>query len=129
MAGKEKDLSSFIIEFFSSRETIGFLCGFLMSVLFVIWLILPRKKKGNDQSVVEEIHLPVGKKKRQEDQGLSRKQLLRRAEIKKLEIQFSHPSLAGHLRGHQECLTDLSFDDKGRYLVTASKGNVCSMFE
>ena len=120
MAGKEQDLASFVIEIFSSRETIGFLCGFLMSVVFVIWLILPRKKK---ESEPEEIIAPVGKKrKQQEEQGLSKKQLIKKAENRKLEIQFSHPSLAGHLRGHQECLTDITFDERGKYLITASKG-------
>lgn len=117
----EVDLGTFLFEFLSSKETIGFLSGFVMSVLFVVWLILPRKKK----EIVEEVEPTNGtvvKKRKQQEQGLSKKQLLKLAEGKRLEVQFSHPSLAGHLRGHQDFLTDLSFDEKGRYLVTASQG-------
>ena len=123
----ETDLVSFVFGFFSSKETIGFLSGFLMSVVFVIWLILPRKKKEDDQDVVGEIIEKPGRKRRQVDQGLSKKQLLKLAESRRLEIHFSHPSLAGHLRGHQDCLTDLSFDENGRFLVTASKGKYCNL--
>ncbi|KAI6647275.1 Transducin beta-like protein 2 [Oopsacas minuta] len=120
MTEEEVDLVTFIIDFLSSKETIGFLCGFIMSVGLVVWFVLPRHKKVVEE--VEQTIEPVVKKRRkQQEQGLSRKQLLKLVEGKKLEIQFSHPSLAGHLRGHQDNLTDLSFDDRGRYLVTASQ--------
>ena len=117
----EVDLGTYLIDFLTSKETVGFLCGFVMSVLFVVWLMLPRKNK----EIVPEIepaNETVVKKRKHQEQGLSKKQLLKLAEGKHLEIQFSHPSLAGHLKGHQDLLTDLSFDEKGRYLVTASQG-------
>ena len=124
MSQPDQDFTTFLKDFIISKETIGFLSGFIMAVGFVVWLMIPREKKQPvEEDEIDEMPAHKKKKKTQE-QGLSKKQLLKmgRAGSKRFEVQFSHPSLAGHLKGHLECLTDFSFDNRGRYLVTASQG-------